>query len=183
MLQSSPVHPSSIFLFVHPSMTLKDVMTSFLWRCTFVSGTYFLRSDTDKDFFYLSHTASPTLSAFYAPLSAPNALLLLNYFTVPLASVDCEKCVWCKGPLTHVLMDLEKSSQCWDMWLIVPACSLPEQQGHTGAAGGEGHFDLLNTSPPHRTYPSIHNIYQVHTHLYFYYLLYVSDQYAPYTAS
>lgn len=116
-------HPSSIFPFVRSAITLKDVRSSLLWSCAFASlwfrFTYFLLSDTDKDIFHPCHTASPTLSGFYAPFSAPNALLLLNYFTVPLASVDCEKCVWCKGPLMHVLMDLEKSSQSWDMWLIV----------------------------------------------------------------
>lgn len=42
----------------------------------------------------------------------------------------------------HVLMDWEKGPQCQDMGLIVTACSLPEQQGHTGAAGGEEHFDV-----------------------------------------
>lgn len=162
-------HISSIYPLAHSSVTLKEVCQVFYEVVLHPSGS-------DSHIFSsltLTRISSitPTHHLFQIQpsftLSAPNALLLLNYFTAPWAMVDCEKFAWCKGPLMHVLMDLDGSSQWWDMWLIVAACSLPEQQGHTGAAGGEEHFDLPHVpqNPPYWPHHllHIHNIYQVHT--------------------
>ena len=63
----------------------------------------------------------------------------------------------------------KKSSRCWETpgWLIVGAPSLPEQHGHTGAAGGQGHSVKHTLQNTYRLFPSC-NIYQV---------LYASDKY------
>ncbi len=132
-------------LSIYPCFFIKciETISSLLWSCTFeflwFRSVYFIHSDTDRDFTSILPTTSDTLPFL-------KALLLLNYFKAPLALVDCERRAQHKGPLMHVLMDLEKSSQCWDMWLIVAACSLPEQQGHTGAAGVEKRIDLSSMS-------------------------------------
>ena len=51
-----------------------------------VSGLNSHIFSTDKHFFHPSHTASPT-ALLHSPSQPTNTLLLLNYFTVPLALV------------------------------------------------------------------------------------------------
>lgn len=140
------------------------ILLSFI--CPFASlwfrFTYCLHSDTDKDFLRPSYAASPTPShttAFYTLFF--NALLLLNYFTLPLTLVDCEKCIWCKGPLKHVPMEKEKRAHnaetCDLLFQLVVSLS-----NRATAAGGEEHFQ---THPPNLSYSPIPvcSVYRVHT--------------------